>query len=1126
MGKYNTFVTVTMNTLSQKQDMIFCPICESYVPHLNHRNIFHKKQAMVQMGSPSDLQLSIMMELGVLQWHTNDRNNTTKQVSRKRKHSETCESSRLAKIPALNTTDNENLKDILQHFEKMEDLEYYISKLVREILNYELSHTQILQTALKFSSDTEKSKKPITQDLLIQIDTLVIKILKDIAESELTRYREKENSHKEEFLPNNDHFTKVQENQAASIEEFGSGMEDSDALGDASDFDFDIQSLVNDLEENNLNAGNHKVAGNPKAANDKKSTGDRLANDQKDDNLKEVNTETGFDFDFDTQRLDNDQEENNLNAGIPKAANDKESTGERFSHDQKEDYLNEVNTETDFEFEFDIQSLDNDQEENSLSEGNTKAGIDKESTDQKEDKLDKKDSDVLGDDSDFDFDIQSLENVQEGNTETGIYNENAEGDRILEGQVDSFQFHDEFADSNVPNKHIGLLNQDSETFFTCLRCNLQFQNRSEVQSHIRSKHNICVICGCSARMIHMKRIHKYKCDHCDLRYIRAFQLENHCKADHVDIEKPYSCEICAKKFGLLKSGLHRHIQQCHKKSRKCKECKKSFVTEKGLKKHIEAGHNMQVKKSMSPKFHCKFCGKGFVCRKSLQTHEKAFAADYDKQKCKHCKESFKLNCLKYHYRICKAKIPIDPSQENQNEIPYFNDDETAVPLENSKELEEESPLSGSNELKSIDVICNINDENQQDSSKKINDVSKENLSGQKSPCQASEGKNPELCESTKEMREFNNSTEKDNFEISRNHDDIKEHNFDQYDNFTDTRVPNRFVNHFKDIDYDMLRFSCQICDFSYETRKEVHVHIRTDHFVCVLCGFEKNYKRGKEFEKHFEKAHNIECKYCNMRFVSLCKYAEHCQNHHPLITNPIHCSFCDAGFATLKEHKLHKHSKHTWKIYLEKAKAQKCHGEKPMTESSKFDQHDNSTRIELPNEHIGISNESGKRVFSCKNCQLHFENRKSAHEHVRKMHHICMLCGDTFNSGDHMKTDHKFKCCLCKKQFVLPAQLERHCQKVHPEVAKPIKCYSCSMTYSSLGTLHQHARIIHRKQGRKQCDLCGKEFSRKQYLDAHMVSVHEGKSLYKCSGCEKTFKYKHSRDNHERAHHPALAAKT
>ena len=38
-----------------------------------------------------------------------------------------------------------------------------------------------------------------------------------------------------------------------------------------------------------------------------------------------------------------------------------------------------------------------------------------------------------------------------------------------------------------------------------------------------------------------------------------------------------------------------------------------------------------------------------------------------------------------------------------------------------------------------------------------------------------------------------------------------------------------------------------------------------------------------------------------------------------------------------------------------------------------------------------------------------------------------------------------------------------------------------------------------------KCDSCGKSFTRLGYLKIHIKIVHEGQKNYKCDSCEKTF---------------------
>ena len=70
-----------------------------------------------------------------------------------------------------------------------------------------------------------------------------------------------------------------------------------------------------------------------------------------------------------------------------------------------------------------------------------------------------------------------------------------------------------------------------------------------------------------------------------------------------------------------------------------------------------------------------------------------------------------------------------------------------------------------------------------------------------------------------------------------------------------------------------------------------------------------------------------------------------------------------------------------------------------------------------------------------------------------------------------------FKCEICKKDFALKSNFDKHTQSVH-KGEKPFKC-----------------------------NLCAKAFNRKDILNHHIKVVHEGKKPFKCETCNKSFGY-------------------
>ena len=90
----------------------------------------------------------------------------------------------------------------------------------------------------------------------------------------------------------------------------------------------------------------------------------------------------------------------------------------------------------------------------------------------------------------------------------------------------------------------------------------------------------------------MKKLKKYKCDHCILTFARKINLEDHNAVSHNRSDKKYKCSFCDT-IAPTSNILYNHIKKAHKINKKvdCPSCGKK-VDEKYLESH-----------------HVKYCGK-------------------------------------------------------------------------------------------------------------------------------------------------------------------------------------------------------------------------------------------------------------------------------------------------------------------------------------------------------------------------------------------------------------------------------------------------------------------------------------------------------------------------------------
>ena len=103
------------------------------------------------------------------------------------------------------------------------------------------------------------------------------------------------------------------------------------------------------------------------------------------------------------------------------------------------------------------------------------------------------------------------------------------------------------------------------------------------------------------------------------------------------------------------------------------------------------------------------------------------------------------------------------------------------------------------------------------------------------------------------------------------------------------------------------------------------------------------------------------------------------------------------------------------------------------------------------------------------------------------------------------KSDKKFACIKCKKEFPTPNALIYHVSKKicskRPQNVESVKkqmnsefckCDLCNKTFTQKSSLKRHISSVH--EGIKhKCHLCNKMLSRKGLLN-HIMTVHEGAS--------------------------------
>ncbi|KAL3832718.1 hypothetical protein ACJMK2_024335 [Sinanodonta woodiana] len=163
----------------------------------------------------------------------------------------------------------------------------------------------------------------------------------------------------------------------------------------------------------------------------------------------------------------------------------------------------------------------------------------------------------------------------------------------------------------------------------CEYCGKQFTHqrylKSHRQRHTGEKKHACLICGSkflnlSALKSHQEthkteeeKEYKFVCPHCGKRYLSKANFDDHLNKHTGD--KPYSCEVCHRKFGF-RTMLAKHKIFVHSTERpfKCSYCEKSFKFERLLRNHL-------VTHTGQSNFVCDICGRPFSTKSTLKNHQ-------------------------------------------------------------------------------------------------------------------------------------------------------------------------------------------------------------------------------------------------------------------------------------------------------------------------------------------------------------------------------------------------------------------------------------------------------------------------------------------------------------------------
>ena len=193
------------------------------------------------------------------------------------------------------------------------------------------------------------------------------------------------------------------------------------------------------------------------------------------------------------------------------------------------------------------------------------------------------------------------------------------GERPFLCSLCSRSFTQMYALRNHEQQHRG------ESPYPCEQCGKGFFRPSDLEKHMRShtgeRPYMCSVCSkafhqLSGLVVH-ERIHTgerpYSCSFCSMTCNQWANMQRHEKT-HEGGKKPYSCDICHRKFPDAKELELHHLGHGGGRPRVCHYCSKSFRKPSELRHHLQRMHTNERP------YQCEYCTKAFFVSHELKQH--------------------------------------------------------------------------------------------------------------------------------------------------------------------------------------------------------------------------------------------------------------------------------------------------------------------------------------------------------------------------------------------------------------------------------------------------------------------------------------------------------------------------
>jgi len=295
--------------------------------------------------------------------------------------------------------------------------------------------------------------------------------------------------------------------------------------------------------------------------------------------------------------------------------------------------------------------------------------------------------------------------------------------------------------------------------------------------------------------------------------------------------------------------------------------------------------------------------------------------------------------------------------------------------------------------------------------------------------------------------------------------------------------------------------NCEFCPENYETKAKLFLHIQKSHKEVIKCRLNFCYlyfKTKQQMDDHFNNAHQIYCKFCDLIFTSIRVYFNHLRKFH--LEKKCKFSWCVFYADSKEELENHLKEKHCSKF---KNNLECVYCGKHFSESR------GNMLTHVRRFHSKIAIQCDKKCARFFKSQDDLEkHKKEAHKKVeRKKQTVeCFYCQKEIWTiecyASHIKTHHLKEAIRCKHKncctfFKIEEDRKEHYEEKHVE---KYNCAFCDYSNSQRINLKNHFERHHLPKD-KQCPHCPKLFGSQQVLKEHIKNSH--KPQENCPYCKK-----------------------